>query len=62
MDKHVFGFPGGWVNQWFKFDQTWVIGLSGCRAVLGILSTNNPVIKVSGLRPSALTTGLLVLL
>ena len=32
MDKHVFGFPGGWVNQWFKFDQTWVIGLSGCRA------------------------------
>ena len=28
----------------------------------GILSTNNPVVKVSGLRPSTLTTGLLVLL
>ena len=26
-----------------------------------ILSTNNPVVKVSGLRPSTLTTGLLVL-
>ena len=28
----------------------------------GILSTNNPVVKVSGLWPSTLTTGLLVLL
>ena len=28
----------------------------------GILSTNNPVVKVSGLRPSTLKTGLLVLL
>ena len=28
----------------------------------GILSTNNPVVKVSGLRPSTLTTGLLVLM
>ena len=27
-----------------------------------ILSTNNPVVKVSGLRPSTLTTGLLVLI
>ena len=27
----------------------------------GILSTNNPVVKVPGLRPSTLTTGLLVL-
>ena len=27
----------------------------------GILSTNNPVVKVSGLRPLTLTTGLLVL-
>ena len=27
----------------------------------GILSTNNPVVKVSGIRPSTLTTGLLEL-
>ena len=33
MDKHVFGFPGSRQPvQWFKFDQTWVIGLSGCHA------------------------------
>ena len=28
----------------------------------GILSTNNPVVKVSGLWPSTVTTGLLVLM
>ena len=42
MNKYVFEFPG-LTNVWFKFDQTWVIGL--------ILSTNSPVVKVLGLRP-----------
>ena len=34
----------------------------GLKLMPGILSTNNPVSKVSGLRPSAFETGLLVLL
>ena len=32
MNKHVFGFPGSTSGSPFKFDQTWVIGLSGCHA------------------------------
>ena len=58
MDKHFFGFPGltGGLNLAIA------IGLSSCQVVMhGILSTNNPVVKVSGLRPLTLTTGLLVL-
>ena len=31
-DKHLNMVWVSWVNQWFKFDQTWVIGLSGCHA------------------------------
>ena len=34
----------------------------GLKLMPGILSTNNPVSKVSGLRPSTFETGLLVLL
>ena len=38
-----------WVNQWFKFNQTWVIliGFSGCHARDTNISTDNPVVKVS---------------
>ena len=62
MDKHVFEFPGltsGSISS----------NLSNKFFTLGILSTlgilhdsNSPVVKVLGLRPSTLTTGLLVLL
>ena len=58
MDKHVFGFPGSTSGSNLK-----KLGLMVCQVAMpGILSTNNPVVKVSGLRPSTLTTGLLVLI
>ena len=52
-----------WVDQWFKFGLTWVIGVSGCHArdiYLLRVSMNNPVVKVLGLQPLTLTAGLLV--
>ena len=62
MDKHVFGFPGSTSGSNLIKLKTWVIGLSGCHARDTKHELNNPVVKVSELRPSTLTTGLLVLL
>ena len=57
MDKHVFEFPGSTSGS-----NLIKLSLQVCQVAMpGILSTNNPVVKVSGLRPSTLTTGLLVL-
>ena len=55
MDKHVFGFPESTSGS-----NSIKLVLRVCQVVTpGILSTNNPVVKVSGLRPLSLTTGLL---
>ena len=42
MDKRILV---SWVNQWFKFDQTWVIGVIGLSGRHARDTKNNPVVK-----------------